>query len=99
MWSKIDEIGHHYRRYDKNTLSTEIEEEGFEYLYSSYFMTLLFPFVFIYRKIVPFLFFKKAVVNDLYLKSPINILDKISTLILLPVIYMPYFFDTSCWLT
>lgn len=76
MWSKIDEIGHHFRRYDKNILRIEIEKEGFRCIYSSYFMTLLFPLVFIYRKIIPFLFFKKIKLNDLELKKPINILNK-----------------------
>lgn len=76
MWSKLDEIGHHFRRYDKNTLKIEIEREGFECIYLSYFMTLLFPLVFIYRKIILFLFFKKIKLNDLELKKPINILNK-----------------------
>ena len=75
MWSKIDELGHHYRRYDKNTLRIEIEREGFESIYSSYFMTLLFPLVFISRKIIPFLFIKKIKLNDLEIKKPINILN------------------------
>lgn len=76
MWSKIDELSHHYRRYDKNTLKIEIEREGFECIYLSYFMTLLFPLVFIYRKIIPFLSLKKIKLNDLELKKPINILNK-----------------------
>jgi len=76
MWSKIDEISHHYRRYDKNTLRIEIEKEGFECIYSSYFMTILFPLVFIYRKIIQFLFLKKIKINYLELKIPINILNK-----------------------
>jgi len=76
MWSKIDELSHHYRRYNKNTLRIEIEKEGFECIYLSYFMTLLFPLVFIYRKIIQFLFFKKIKLNDLELKKPINVLNK-----------------------
>jgi SAM-dependent methyltransferase len=76
MRSKLDELGHHYKRYDKNTLRIEIEKEGFKCIYSSYFMTLLFPLVIISRKIIPFLFFKKHKSNDLELKKPINILNK-----------------------
>ena len=76
MWSKIDKLSHHYKRYDKSTLKIDIEKEGFECIYSSYFMTLLFPLVFIYRKIIPFLFFKKIKLNDLELKKPINVLNK-----------------------
>ena len=75
LWSNIDELSHHFRRYDKNILRIEIEKEGFECIYSSYFMTLLFPLVFIYRKIIPFLFFKKIILQDLELKKPINILN------------------------
>jgi len=77
MWSKIDELGHHYRRYDKDAIKREIEGEGFENLYLSYFITLLFPLAFIHRKIISFFFPKKRMRSDFDIKKPINILNKI----------------------
>lgn len=76
MWSNIDKLGHHFRRYNKNTLKLEIEKEGFKCIYMSYFMTILFPIVIIYRKVIQKLFFKKNKLDDLELKKPINILNK-----------------------
>jgi SAM-dependent methyltransferase len=43
LWSQHDDINHHYRRYTRDMLRSELERGGFEVRYSSYFNTLLFP--------------------------------------------------------
>jgi len=49
LWSKIDIYSGHKRRYTKEELRKKIEDAGFEISRASYFMTLLFPFIYISR--------------------------------------------------
>ncbi len=42
LWSKHDEIHHHYRRYNRFEFVSKLREAGFSIKYSSYFNTLLF---------------------------------------------------------
>lgn len=48
LWSKHDEINHHYRRYKKAQLLKLFEREG-NFIYHSYYNTWLFPPVAIFR--------------------------------------------------
>jgi len=44
LWSPLDEISHHKRRYTSAQLVSLLTDLGFRVCYSSYFNTLLFPF-------------------------------------------------------
>ncbi len=45
LWSKHDEIHHHFRRYTRPQLTQNLRDAGFEVEYISYFNSLLFPVV------------------------------------------------------
>jgi hypothetical protein len=47
LWSRIDELATHYRRYDRKGLASLFESAGFEILESRYFFTALVPGIFI----------------------------------------------------
>jgi SAM-dependent methyltransferase len=49
LWSRHDEVNMHYRRYTKRTFNKLFEDEGMNVIYESYFNTLLFPIVAIFR--------------------------------------------------
>ena len=59
LWSKYDELGHHFRRYSKSELHSKINSIGFEIVNTVSFNFLLFPILLLSR------FFKK---NNLDLK-------------------------------
>lgn len=50
LWSAHDEVNNHFRRYSKNELINLIDKEKNKLLYSTYFNTILFPIIFILRK-------------------------------------------------
>jgi 2-polyprenyl-3-methyl-5-hydroxy-6-metoxy-1,4-benzoquinol methylase len=43
LWSKHDELNHHYRRYDRSLLRKRLATAGFAIESSTYFNTFLFP--------------------------------------------------------
>jgi len=43
MWSHLDEIVHHKRRYSRSELLSKLRAAGFELLYTTSFVTTLFP--------------------------------------------------------
>lgn len=43
MWSHLDEIVHHKRRYTRRELSAKLEDAGFDLVFSTSFVTVLFP--------------------------------------------------------
>ncbi len=43
LWSQIDELGHHQRRYRRGELESKLKRAGFEPLFSTSFMALLLP--------------------------------------------------------
>lgn len=49
LWSTHDELHKHFRRYVKRTLTQMLKQSGFYIMYSSYFMTLLFPLALLNR--------------------------------------------------
>ncbi len=49
LWSKHDEINHHYRRYRLKELQDLLRQNGFEIEYSSYFNFCLFPPIYLLR--------------------------------------------------
>lgn len=49
LWSKLDEIVKHKRRYSRRALLTKLQENGFEISYSTSFVFVLFPLMLISR--------------------------------------------------
>lgn len=49
LWSKHDEVHHHFRRYTKNNLEKKIKDAGFTVIESSYFNFILFPVALVLR--------------------------------------------------
>ena len=49
LWSEIDEFARHKRRYNLAELKGKIEGAGFKIMRISYFMTFLFPFIYLSR--------------------------------------------------
>lgn len=49
MWSAIDELSNHKRRYSKKELNSKLKKAGFKVLYASSFVFSLFPFMIISR--------------------------------------------------
>ena len=47
LWSEIDEFSKHKRRYNMTELKDKIESAGFKIMRISYFMTILFPFIYV----------------------------------------------------
>lgn len=45
FWSRIDEIGHHQRRYRLGELERKLERNGFAIMFSSSYMSVLLPFM------------------------------------------------------
>jgi hypothetical protein len=43
MWSALDDIVHHKRRYSRSDLERKLHRNGFDLLFASSFVTLLFP--------------------------------------------------------
>ncbi len=52
LWSKNDEYAKHKRRYNIVDLKEIIREGGFEIIRISYFMTFLYPFIYISRRLL-----------------------------------------------
>ena len=50
LWSAHDEVNNHFRRYSKSELISLIDQDKNKLLYSTYFNTILFPVIFIVRK-------------------------------------------------
>ena len=51
LWSAMDIYAEHKRRYSMKELRTKIEGNGFKVIKMSYFMTLLYPFILLSRKL------------------------------------------------
>lgn len=51
MWSYMDEIGHHFRRYSRHDLCEVLSRSGYTLKWLSSFNLFLFPFIFAARKI------------------------------------------------
>jgi len=49
MWSKLDEIVKHKRRYTRRELTTKLKENGFDISYATSFLFILFPLMLISR--------------------------------------------------
>lgn len=49
MWSSLDELVHHKRRYRRSELLDKLERAGFEVTYATSFVTVLFPLMFLTR--------------------------------------------------
>ena len=43
MWSRLDELVHHKRRYSRRDLSRKLRAAGFDVVYATSFVTMLFP--------------------------------------------------------
>ena len=51
LWSFLDEAYHHCRRYEPGDLEKKLTETGFQVLYSTQFMSAIYPFVWLSRRI------------------------------------------------
>ena len=51
LWSAHDEVNKHFRRYSKKELISLVDWQKNKLLYSTHFNTILFPLIFIVRKI------------------------------------------------
>ena len=49
MWSSLDDIVHHKRRYGRRELADKLQRAGFDLVYATSFVTALFPFMLITR--------------------------------------------------
>ena len=49
MWSTLDELVHHKRRYSRRELAEKLRNAGFDVIYSTSFVTALFPFMWLSR--------------------------------------------------
>ena len=49
MWSINDDIAYHKRRYNRNEMKEKLSNNGFEVLYISSFVFMLFPFMYFSR--------------------------------------------------
>ena len=49
LWSKLDEIVKHKRRYSRRELVTKLQENGFDITYATSFLFILFPLMLISR--------------------------------------------------
>ena len=73
LWSAHDVINGHYRRYTLGELRSRIEAAGYEVITATYFNTLLFPLIFVLRRI--WRFRPKSTASDLtQLPRPLNAL-------------------------
>lgn len=50
LWSKVDEIANHKRRYARKDISRKLESNGFRIVFCSSFITTLFPVFLLIRK-------------------------------------------------
>lgn len=51
LWSYFDQVSHHFRRYEKYELEEKITTVGYNIEYITYYMSGIFPFVWLKRKI------------------------------------------------
>jgi len=49
MWSRLDELVHHKRRYNRRDLLSALQSAGFDVLYTTSFITTLFPLMAVAR--------------------------------------------------
>lgn len=49
LWTRLDDIGHHQRRYRRGELEDKLRQSGFEILFSSSFTALLLPLMLLSR--------------------------------------------------
>ncbi len=49
MWSTLDELVHHKRRYSRAEMTGKLQRAGFEVIYATSFVTTLFPFMWLSR--------------------------------------------------
>jgi SAM-dependent methyltransferase len=88
LWSPHDDAVHHKIRYTIGNLRQILESAGFEILYSSYFNTLLFPLILVFRLLRRW--FSQDNQSDIKLPNPV--LNKIFTIIFgLEKFFLPKF--------
>ena len=49
LWSRLDEVVHHKRRYHRRQLVERLRRSGFEVIYTTSFVTMLFPLMMVAR--------------------------------------------------
>ncbi|APJ05178.1 hypothetical protein AXG55_12005 [Silvanigrella aquatica] len=76
LWSKSDEIACHFRRYEKKELIFLIQKAGFDVVFVSSFISLLFPLMLISR-LFPFSSKNRTVLDELKIGFILNLFFKI----------------------
>ena len=54
LWSELDEVAHHRRRYKQEELEQKLKDSGFAIVKSSYVFFFVFPLIFFYRTVARF---------------------------------------------
>jgi ubiquinone/menaquinone biosynthesis C-methylase UbiE len=70
LWSRHDEINHHFRRYNLQEVKTLTRESGLNTVYASYFNTLLYPLILAARKLKNLFSKNQKPTSDFDLKVP-----------------------------
>ena len=91
LWSKHDEINHHFRRYTKSQVLALFKEQG-KFIYHSYYNTLLFPPVAIFRFLNNLLGLTKTTEEDTGSDFSVAGKDSWLTRLLCRVFYLESFF-------
>lgn len=79
LWSRYDELGHHYRRYSEKELSSKLVDAGFEIIYTTSFMTLLMPIMLLSRLMKKDKNKEIDVLDELRISSSLNAALKLVT--------------------
>jgi SAM-dependent methyltransferase len=75
LWSHLDEIGHHQRRYRRGELEDKLRQSGFEILFSSSFTALLLPLMLLSR------WRARAATNDAEVERELGIAPALNALL------------------
>ena len=74
LWSTVDELSHHFRRYSSQELKTKVESCGFKIIRMTSFVTLLLPLFFLSRLKFKLFKSKKIDMSEFNLNKCINLL-------------------------
>lgn len=64
LWSRHDVVNHHIRRYTRSSLKEKLQEKGFVIVYASYFNSLLFIPIALYRMLYSKFFGNRKLRSD-----------------------------------
>ncbi len=76
LWSKVDELSSHKRRYVIGELQTKLQKAGFKVITSTSFVTFLLPFIVLSRMRLRFLNSKFNLYSEFKINTVLNIVFK-----------------------